>query len=191
MKRLLIFLGCCVVLSSLCGCHSPNRAVEVIIEGGGDFPDFLVGRWIANGHGWEFVFEPDGTISSTIINFGRMTITPGQPNPITKEMGGEGIVEPGQWTVYYSPSTRELTVKISIKRLYLYIDLNENTVEGKSEDVFVGTISQDNNFWQAYWTGFPEYTVQTAGKLNEELTERLSFDMTVNLTFEKLPPDQG
>jgi len=175
-----------LVLSSLYGCHSPTKAVEVIIDSGGEFPGFLAGRWMADAHGWEFVFEQDGTISSAVINFGRMTITPGQPNPITKEMGGEGMVEPGEWMVYYSPSSRELTVKISIKKLYMYIDLNENAVEGKSEDVFVGTISQDNNFWQAYWTGFPEYTVHTAGKLNEELTERLSFDMMVNLTFEKL-----
>jgi len=189
MKRLLILLGCCVVLSCLSGCHNGTGGVEVIIENGGEFPEFLVGRWVADGHGWEFVFEEDGTISSAVINFGRMTVTPGHPNPITKEMGGEGIVEPGEWMVYYSPSSRELTVKISIKKLYMYVDLNENAVEGKCEDVFVGTVSEDNSFWQAYWTGFPEYTVHTAGKLNEELTERLSFDMMVNLTFEKLPPE--
>jgi len=84
MKRLLILLGCCVVLSCLSGCHNGAGGVEVIIDNGGEFPEFLVGRWVADGHGWEFVFEEDGKISSAVINFGRMTVTPGQPNPITK-----------------------------------------------------------------------------------------------------------
>jgi len=189
MKQLLGLFGCCFVLSGFSGCHSTGRAVEVIIDGNGKFPDFLVGRWIAESRGWEFVFEPDGTISSAVINFGRMTITPGHPNPITKDMGGKGIIEPGQWTVYYSPLERELTVRISIKKLYMEIDISNNVVEGKSEDVFVGTVSQDGSFWQANWTAFPDYTVHTAGQLNENFTQRLSADMAVNLTFEKLAPE--
>lgn len=189
MKQLSVLFGCCIVLSWFWGCHSAGRGVEVIIEGNGKFPEFLVGRWIANRHGWEFVFEPDGTISSAVINFGRITITPGHPNPITREMGGEGMLEPGEWMVYYSQPDRELTVKISIKKLYMVFDINDNVVEGKSEDVFVGTISQDGSFWQANWIGSPDYTVYTAGQLNENLTRRLSSDMAVNLTFEKLTPD--
>ncbi|MHC4395604.1 MAG: hypothetical protein ACYS1A_08100 [Planctomycetota bacterium] len=189
MKQLLILLGCCVVLSAISGCQSARRGVEVIIEGDGKFPQFLVGRWVADKSGWEFIFEPDGRISSAIIRFGRLKVIPGRQNPITEEKGGEGFIEPGEWTVHYSHFSRELTVKISINKLYMDFDINDNVVEGKSEHVFVGTISEDGQFWQTYWAGLPEYTVHTDGKLNDQLTQQLSLDLAIDLTFRKLPQE--
>jgi hypothetical protein len=44
-------------------------AVEVAVEGGGQFPEFLTGKWKADEGGWEFVFEPNGTISSAVIEY--------------------------------------------------------------------------------------------------------------------------
>ncbi len=44
MKRLLVLLGCVVLLFSGCQCSGQSkRAVEVIIDGNGEFPQFLVG----------------------------------------------------------------------------------------------------------------------------------------------------
>jgi len=79
MKRLVVLAGCAVILLGLAGCQNtgggdrgvgpaPTRGdVEVIIEGGGEFPEFLVGTWKDEKRGWEFVFEPDGTISSVVM----------------------------------------------------------------------------------------------------------------------------
>ena len=70
MNKILVTLGCAVLLSALAGCQSPaaNKSdVEVIIEGGGEFPLFLAGTWKADKNNWQLVFEPNGVISSAIV----------------------------------------------------------------------------------------------------------------------------
>ncbi|MHC4098864.1 MAG: hypothetical protein ACYSU3_22755 [Planctomycetota bacterium] len=64
MQRLLVLLFCGLSVFQLGGCQGPKSDVDVIIEGSGEFPEFLVGGWKADKDGWEFVFEPDGTISN-------------------------------------------------------------------------------------------------------------------------------
>ncbi len=163
MKWLLLLAGCAVFLS---GCqdsaevNSSKSAVEVIIEGDGEFPEFLVGTWKSGKKtGWEFVFEPDGTISLAIISYGRFPVRPGQITTIPMKFKGKTILEPGQWMVNYSPDTRELTVRISMKRIRT--ELGDVVLERKSDDVFIGTVSADGNSWPVDWTSFANYTGHT------------------------------
>ncbi len=186
MKRLLVLLGCAVLLLS--GCQElgrdKKRAVEVIIEGGGEFPQFLVGRWKADKQSWEFVFEPDGTISSAVIALGRVRIRPGQVTTIPMRGGGKGIFEPGQWTVHYAPASRELMVEISLKNFYA--ELGKDVLEGKSTDVFIGTISEDGKSWHVDWIGFPDYMAHTAKYPSFKMTEDPNYGILKTLTFEKV-----
>ncbi len=193
MKQLLVLAGFAVLLSALAGCQNANRGVdpapprggvEVIIEGGGEFPEFLVGGWKADKHGWQFVFEPDGAISSAVISLGRIRMKPGEVTTVPMKMGGKGVFEPGEWMVHYAPAGRELTVKISLKNFY--VELGKGVVEGKSTDIFVGPISQDGQGWLADWTSFPVYTAHTPEYPNFPMYEDPNQGLTYSLIFEKV-----
>lgn len=161
MKQLLVLVGCVVLLLGLAGCQNSHRskAVEVIIEDGGEFPEFLVGRWKANKHNWEFVFEPDGTISSAVISLGKVRMTPGTTTYVPMKLGGKGVFEPGLWTVQYSKAQRRLAVGISVKRFRA--ELGKNLIEGSRRDAFIGTVSEDGKQWEAEWYSFPQYVAHT------------------------------
>jgi len=187
MKQLVVLVGCAVLLSVTGGCQSTagnTSGVDVIIEGGGEFPEFLVGRWKADKDGWEFVFEPDGTLSSAVISLGRVRMKPGELTVIPMKMGGQGIFEPGEWMVHYAAAGRVLTVKISLKNFY--IELGKNVLEGESKDVFAGPISQDSKFWQVNWTSFPDYVAHTAENPNFTMFEDPNRGISKTLTFEKV-----
>jgi len=162
MNRLLILLVYGFVLLLPIGCRSPSEnssSVKVIIDGGGQFPKSLVGRWKADEGGWEFVLEQDGTISSAVISLGRVRLRPGQTTIVPMKLGGEGVFKPGPWTVQYSYETRELVVEITIEEFR--VELGEDTLQGKSRDFFIGQISEDNQFWLVDRFSFPEYSVDT------------------------------
>ncbi len=187
MKRLLIFLACGLFVLLLGGCPSSRTDrtdVKVIIEGDGQFPEFLVGAWKANTQGWEFVIEPDATISSAVISLGRIRLRPGQTATVPMVQGGKGVFSPGPWTAYYTPSNRELTVKIALEKFH--IKVGSNIVEGAGTDIFIGPISQDGNLWQANWTSFPEYKAHTDMYSNVDLSEDPNYGITTALTFEKV-----
>ena len=185
MKQLVVLIGCAVVLLGFVGCQSANKGVEVIIEDGGQFPEFLVGRWKAYGKsGWEFVFKPDGTISSIIHSLGRVRLKPGQVTTVPMKMGGKSVYEPGQWFVYYTPATRELTVKIILKSFYA--EVGGGIVEGKSKDIFTGKIDEDGKTWLVDQTSFPDYTAHTDKYPNFRMAEDPNTGITITLTFEKV-----
>jgi len=169
------------------GCHNPKehyRGVEAVIEGGGKFPEFLVGRWKADEYGWEFVFGPDGSISSMIHTIGRVEIRPGRTTTIPMIMKGKGVFEPGECTVYYAPAERELTVTISLK--HFYADLGKNVLEGKSTDIFVGEVTANGKAWVAEWTAFPEYIATTGTYKHYKLPEDNNNPNITSLLFEKV-----
>ena len=103
MKRIYV-LFYALFLLALTGCQRPALydmtlgSVEVFIEGGGEFPQFLVGRWKADKQGWEIVFEPDGTISEARIAMGRTRIVPGQITTLETYGGGTGGIINGSVT---------------------------------------------------------------------------------------------
>jgi hypothetical protein len=111
MKRLTLILVYVLLVLAISGCQSSagnKRPVEVIVDGDGQFPDFLVGTWRADEGGWEFVFEPDGSISSAVISLGRTRMQPGRVTTVPTQLGGEGVYKPGLWTVQYSQESRDL-----------------------------------------------------------------------------------
>ena len=178
--------GCVIVLFALTGCQGlgreNKRAVEVIIEDGGQFPQSLSGRWKADDYLWQFVFEPDGTISSMVFNMGEVEIIPGRTTTVPTRGGGEAIFKPGLWTVQYAPEFRDLTVEIVMD--YIHFEMGPNLLEGKAKDVFIGEVSQDGKTWRADWFGFPDYMAYTSQTKRLTVTPEESFIGT--LTFEKL-----
>ena len=156
MKQLLILVGCAVIFTALIGCQNTNKAVKVIIEGEGEFPESLVGTWKSNPHdGWEITFQPGGSISSVRHYFGKRILKPGQINDAPTRIGGKCIYEPGPWLVQYNPETGELFVEITIK--HYYIEMAGGAMEGRISDELIGVVSEGK--WEADWINFPEYTV--------------------------------
>jgi hypothetical protein len=171
----------------LCGCQKPARsekAVDVIIEGGESFPDFLAGTWKADKGGWEFVFEPDGTISSAVVSLGRVRIKPGEVTTVPMLLGGKGVFKPGPWTVQYSYEQRELIVDIKIESFR--VELGESVVKGSTQDVFVGSISGDGRLWWAERFSYPEYIADTKKFPNHKLTVERSDTPREGLLFQKI-----
>jgi hypothetical protein len=155
----LILLFC---LFLIIGCQSSIRKppVNVIIEGGDSFPNFLAGKWVSD-KGWEFVFEPNGVISSAVIDNGMVNVRPATERiaTIPMQMGGKGVYKLGQWTVQYSPDTRELAVEVVVEHFRL--DMGSNALEGNSTDWFVGRVSEDWQVWEADWVSIPKYIALT------------------------------
>jgi hypothetical protein len=184
MKQSIVLFGCVfLLLGGGCQEHNRNKSgVEVIIEGGGEFPQFLVGRWKNDYYAWEFVFEPNGTISSAVISMGEVEIIPGQSKTVPTISGGKAIFKPGLWTVQYDPELRELTVEIVMN--YIHIEMGQDLLEGKITDTLAGEVSEDGKTWQADWFSFPDFMAYTTETKRLTVTPEESFVGTI--TFEKL-----
>lgn len=187
MKPLVVLLFCTAFVGLLGGCQSSIRnpkAMDVIIEDGKSFPDFLVGTWKAETGGWEFVFEPDGTISSAVVSLGRVRLKPGQTTTVAMQMGGKGVFKPGPWTVQYSYDQRQLIVDIKIEDFR--VQLGEGIVKGKTQDIFVGDISGDDRLWWAERFSYPEYIADTKEHPNYKLDVERSDVPREGLLFQKV-----
>jgi hypothetical protein len=191
MKRLTLILAYVLLVLAISGCQSSagNKwPVEVIVDGDGQFPDFIIGTWIADEGGWEFVFEPDGSISSAVISLGRTRIQPGRTTIVPTQLGGEGVYKPGLWTIQYSQESRELIVEIVIDQFH--IELGDNTLHGRSRDFFIGSISKDGQLWWAKRLSFPEYVVNTQKYHDFELPFDPENNPPENLLFQKVPESE-
>ena len=171
MKRsALLLFGLCVCL--LAGCPAPvedRPGVEVVIDGGLQFPAELAGVWKAESGGWEIVLEPNGTISSAIVGLSRVRMKPGQATRVPMKMGGKGVFEAGPWVVHYSHDRRQLTVEIAIANLRVELG-KDDVLSGRRLDLFTGTISPDGKSWWASRFSFPEYVADTKKYRNHQLT---------------------
>ena len=188
MKRFWLSLFV-VSLSVIAGCQEPVvstpkelKPVEVIIDGDGKFPESMAGTWKANEMSWEFTFEKDGTILEATIAMGSMPIIPGQMKTVPLIEGGEGVYDPGQWTVQYSPTTRELIVNVVMERIRLQV--GEQILDGESTDTLMGTISEDGKTWTADWHSFPRYTAYTPDPM--PLINKDKFNPQATLIFTKV-----
>ena len=165
MKQLMVLVGCIVFLLGFAGCQKsakttpPVDGVEVVVEDGSEFPEFLAGTWEADKGGWEITFEPDGRLSSAVITMGRVKVEPGKKTVIPMKKGGTGVYEPGEWLAQYSPANRELVVKIVIERYRL--EMGDDVLSGNLKDIFAGKVSEDGRYWLAEWFSYPEYIVNT------------------------------
>ena len=183
MKRIL-FLVCISLILFLGNCQEHKNNVEVIIQDGIKFPNFLVGTWKADKGGWEIVFEPDGKISSAVISLGLVRIKPGQITTIPMKPGGKGVFKPGKWTVQYLQKQRELIVEIVIDSFRA--ELGDDIVQGSTRDFFIGPVSQDGNLWWVERYTFPEYIADTESYHNYKLPFDPNENPWESLIFEKI-----
>lgn len=161
MRQLIILMSISMMLLVSTGCQSanaPENHVEVIIDGGGQFPEFLVGRWKADRDGWEIVFESDGTISSAVHTFSRINLRPDQTIEVPLINNGKGVYTTGKWTVQYS-LTGDLAVEIVLE--HFRAQPGKDVLEGSSLDFFVGPVSEDDSEWRAVWSSYPKYKIFT------------------------------
>jgi hypothetical protein len=163
--------------------QEPTDAVKVIVEGGGQFPSSLAGRWQASQHGWEFEFTPEGSISSAILSLGRVRVVPGKTTTMPTRSGHQAVFTPGPWTVHYIPSTRELTVEIIMN--HVRVEMGGNILEGSSTDTFVGPVAASNRTWQVQWTTFTRYVAHTPDGASVSLSTDPLYGETKSLTFER------
>jgi len=171
----------------LCSCHSrgtTEKTVQVTVDGDGQFPEYLAGRWKTEEGEWEFIFEPDGQISSAVVSIGQVTMKPGQTTTVPMELGGKGVFKPGQWSVQYMQEQRKLLVEIAID--YFHTELGENTIEGQTRDFFTGTVSTDGTLWWTERFSYPEYTVNTDTYQNYTLPVDPNENPKESLIFEKV-----
>ena len=171
MKRLLVLFVCLFSILNLAGCQEEKKQeegnqqeskyimtpgeLEVVIIGDGKFPEELAGNWKGNKEGWAFTFEKDGRVSKAIIAMGKRKIIPGEITTVPAILGGTATFVPGDWLVTYDPDNRELAVKVVMN--YINIELGEQTFRGKSEDIIIGTVSEDGSVWNVTINSFPEY----------------------------------
>ncbi len=187
MKKLFVLSICGLSVFLLGSCRSSGgnkSGVEVIIDGDGQFPAFLVGRWKADKGVWEIVFEPDGAISSAVVSLGRVRMKPGQVTTTNMILGGKGLFEPGQWTVQYSQEKRELIVEIAIE--HFHVELGDKVVQGRTRDFFVGLVSSDGQLWWTDRFSFPEYIVDTKKYPNYKLPFNHDDNPRESLIFQKV-----
>jgi hypothetical protein len=187
MRRLLILFIFTVSVFLVVGCRSSDAkksSVEVIIDGDGSFPAFLVGRWIADKGGWEIVFEPDGTISWAVVSLGRVKMKPGQVTTTQMKLGGEGVFEAGPWMVQYSREKRELIVEITIE--HFRVEMGDRLLQGQTRDFFIGLVSADGRLWWADRYSFPEYIVDTEKYPNYKLPIDPNDNPRESLVFQKV-----
>jgi hypothetical protein len=185
MQRLLISSACVLIAVSFINCSAPvedKSGIRVTVEGGGQFPEFLAGKWVG-GEGWEFTFEPNGVISSAVFSLGRIKMKPGQITRVPMKMGGEGVYEPGEWLVDYDPNTRELTVEVSLKNFR--IQIGDSIVEGKGTDIFTGKVSENGKDWLVTWNSFPQYKAHTPEYPDYNMAVDLDYGNVAEMIFEK------
>ena len=191
MKQLLLLLLFSLSVFSHSGCHGSAEsppAIEVVIDGGGQFPDFLVGTWKADSGGWEIVFEPNGAISSVVVSLGRVRMKPGQVIKVPMKLGGKGVFEAGPWAVQYSPERRELVAEIAIASFRA--ELGGGVVKGRTLDIFAGPVSRDGRSWWANRFSFPEYVADTEKYRDHKLTVDPNDSPPEELLFRKVPESQ-
>ncbi len=190
MKQLVPLLLCGLSVFSHSGCHGSAEslpAVEVVIDGDGQFPDFLVGTWKADSGGWEIVFEPNGTISSAVVSLG-VRMKPGEVTTVPMKLGRKGVFEAGPWAVQYSPERRELVVELTIASFRA--ELGDDVVKGRRLDIFVGSVSEDGSSWWANHFSFPEYVADTKKYRDHKLTVDPNDTAPEELLFQRVPESQ-
>jgi hypothetical protein len=148
MKRWAVLVGYVVFLLALAGCRNADRGGRVIVEGDGEFPQFLVGTWKANGSSWELVFDADGRLASVVIPLGTVRLQPSQKVEVRGRKGEPGLYQAGDFEAYYDPQTRAISAVIEVKRIYA--EIGGGVLDGSCEYFIAGNVAKDNNTWDAY-----------------------------------------
>ena len=163
--------------------------MEVSVNGGdGQFPKFLAGKWISDKQGWEFNFEPDGKLSSAVISMGRTRVEPGKIRHVSMKYDKKGEMVPGDWSVAYDYETRELVVNIEIR--HFFMEMGDDAIEGKSEEIFMGEVSDDVMWWNVTLQSYPNYVAHFSDKPDFKMATKNEFGEQYSLTFTKVVDKQ-
>ncbi len=200
MRTVRLLATMCVLMAFVGGCPPKDEGPDngtvvdgndaasmmtVVVEGGQPFPEELAGTWRADRDGWEFVIDPNGSLSSAVISMGRVRIQPGRTAVVRMVNDGQGRFEPGPWALVYDPASRLLTIHIEIKELR--VEVASNLITGKSRDTFVGSITPDGNTWAVVWTAFPDYQASTDGGATAKPLNTDEYGIEHQLVFDKVP----
>jgi hypothetical protein len=188
-----IFWAACIILAGLTGCQksvSTGKSWYHKEFVKGPLPDFVAGVWkegrpdvnlpaniCVGGRGcWDFTLEPDGSISQMRHNLVTVPIN-------VKEGGVLEDFKQGVFTINvlgpcgasYETASRKLKVKVVID--YFRMEVPGDALEGSTDDVIVGTISDDGKVWNAEWWSYGQ--IEGADKMDPNEVE------PVSLTFYK------
>ncbi len=168
----------------LSGCNSHKKVAGVIIDGNGRFPKNIAGLWRSENNAWDIYLERNGTVSWAVISLGEVRIEAGKTKVVPMLQGGQGIFEPGQWSVIYLKRQRELSVEIVID--YFRTELGDDVIHGKTRDIFTGAVSKDGTLWKADRFSYPEYIVDTKTYKNYKLPVDPNENPKETLLFRKI-----
>ena len=65
-------------------------------------------------------------------------------------------------------------------------ELGEIVIDGKNDDVFIGTVSDDGNIWPVDWTTFMDYKIHTPEYPNLVLSTDPIYGELQTIVFEKV-----
>ena len=144
-----------IVAMIVCGCENtqptrlPNNGIKASVEGGGDFPEFLVGTWKADKFKFEITFGPNGNVSSLRHPFGMLI---DMEDAAFYEEGDDGLYAyyfMAPCKVRYNPKNRQLNVDITMEHFHMV--LPNGVLEGKALDFYKGPVSPDGKTWDVQW----------------------------------------
>jgi len=163
MKRLLILLGCCTILTGLVGCQGPTV-----------LPPDIAGTWRAKEAPWEIVLSPQGKVTSAVIPLGVVEVRPNQTTEVEMKDGSISTYKAGDCIVEYTPETRELFVSVEMEEFH--IRFLDNRIDGNSIDRFIGPVSEDGGVWTADWINVFDYGPRFPWDENDIFPEPLTFE---------------
>lgn len=188
MKRqgLMVFLGV-ILLLFVVSCTpqaSRQKNLYVTIEDGTPFPEYLVGTWRQDDKiEREFVFTSDGRLESIVFGLGLVRLQPGEILHLPLKNGGKGVYVPGKWDVTYDNKSRQLGIQITIDSFKMQV--GQQIIEGKTTELFIGTISEDGTCWTADYISYPEYYATTEDGLKHRLMDGEEM-MEETIVFKKI-----
>jgi hypothetical protein len=146
----LLLITSIAILTLIVGCQETQKTqTQEKIE---KFPDFLVGKWIADPNGevkWAFIFEADGSILK-FRHFVGMDFVVAEGG-LTEPWKGTAEATYGLGPCYteYDPNSRNLSVVINIDN-YI-ITFPDGSMEGSFHDTLSGPVGEDGSTWAATW----------------------------------------
>jgi hypothetical protein len=155
MRNAISILVCSLMaLACLNGCNEPsgNKPASSNV-----FPPGIAGTWQGEDGIWKIVLSKDGKLESAVVApiAGGTEIRPNETTTFEMKDGKMSHVIPGDCIVNYNPATRELSVSIEIKEIY--ISMGDDALTGNTLDIFKGPVSWDGKTWKAEWTNVFDY----------------------------------
>ncbi|MHC4184897.1 MAG: hypothetical protein ACYSR4_03055, partial [Planctomycetota bacterium] len=148
MNRWAVLVASVAFLLAPAGCNNADRGGRVIVEGGGQFPQSLVGTWKANKSSWELVFDADGGFSSVVIPLGQVRLQPNEKVEVRGRKGEPGLFQAGDFEGHYDPRTREISAIIEVKRIFA--EIAGGVLDGSCEYFIAGNVAKNNKTIDAY-----------------------------------------